>query len=763
MGIVSTIKSKVQNVVNKVTGKSTTPTATSNSSTSTSVGFGKPTSSSPSGTYFGSTGGVSYVAPKGSSGAAVTQISSAASKSSGGSKISSGGSSTTKTANNAEILGSSDVAVGQIQPQTTNQLTPNSITPAKDVQYQNMGYLKATGLAFSTLGSNIAYNVGAAFDSNKDYKWNSVLGPYKYTGYGGQFVETNPFLTGSTSIIKPGTVSPGESPYYSKKEFAEQFMTTYKTTPAGLEITGPNLESSKVTRAERFASGTSAIGKDILQTLPAVGPIAIARDPSSFKTTIDLVRDKSGNIVGYSSSERYTPKATLNLGLSAINTIGIVPGTLKAMEFGQVRASSEYLSSLSKKTPYTGERTFEENLIKDVYGKTIKTDSGLLTSRGISYTATSDDMFKQIGALSSKQEITGYWTGNIYKTTEFKNIFSSGKILPEIGQGINPSIAKTYEFTPLKTSSIIGGKSNNINIYFETKPKSYFTAGRANQQTFPGYILAEGGKMKNLKIDTGLKLSKIEQGPAFSGYGNTLELQKVKTFKADIPLGNRVILKLKPEKGKVLDFGIAGGLPAQPPSKTVSLSTTPTTILPTSDLVSTKTTFPGASTSNIFKSTSTQLTKTTTILPLVSTTSSNILNTKQMTTPITTTISLAGLSQSSSKLVAPIVSTSVTTLPVSSSKTLIASAPSIVTGGSFTSLFPVGIIPGAFIPGVPSFDFSPSKVGKYGAKGRRKYTPDYSALIFGKKGKAPKGIAGTALGARPITKGFKWEFGRVKL
>jgi hypothetical protein len=48
-----------------------------------------------------------------------------------------------------------------------------------------------------------------------------------------------------------------------------------------------------------------------------------------------------------------------------------------------------------------------------------------------------------------------------------------------------------------------------------------------------------------------------------------------------------------------------------------------------------------------------------------------------------------------------------------------------------------------------------------GKKARRKYTPSYEALLFGIKGKAPKRLTGVEV--RPITKGFKWSFGSIKI
>lgn len=63
-------------------------------------------------------------------------------------------------------------------------------------------------------------------------------------------------------------------------------------------------------------------------------------------------------------------------------------------------------------------------------------------------------------------------------------------------------------------------------------------------------------------------------------------------------------------------------------------------------------------------------------------------------------------------------------------------------------------------PVKPSFDFSFGVKGFRG-KQRKKYTPDFRSLILGIRGKAPKGMTGFE--SRPISKGFKWEFGRIKI
>ena len=69
----------------------------------------------------------------------------------------------------------------------------------------------------------------------------------------------------------------------------------------------------------------------------------------------------------------------------------------------------------------------------------------------------------------------------------------------------------------------------------------------------------------------------------------------------------------------------------------------------------------------------------------------------------------------------------------------------------------------------PPFVFNPPAVdfGSIGGKvksGKRrsKYTPSFGALVFNVRGKQPKGME-TGARIRPITKGFKWEFGRMKL
>ena len=84
--------------------------------------------------------------------------------------------------------------------------------------------------------------------------------------------------------------------------------------------------------------------------------------------------------------------------------------------------------------------------------------------------------------------------------------------------------------------------------------------------------------------------------------------------------------------------------------------------------------------------------------------------------------------------------------------------PNPARGDMFPGI-PIPVIPFGFGKPKFSFDEGPSRVRGFGTSGRRKYTPSFDALIFGKKGKAPKGAGRLALGTRPITKKFKWEFG----
>lgn len=62
----------------------------------------------------------------------------------------------------------------------------------------------------------------------------------------------------------------------------------------------------------------------------------------------------------------------------------------------------------------------------------------------------------------------------------------------------------------------------------------------------------------------------------------------------------------------------------------------------------------------------------------------------------------------------------------------------------------------------PDFDFDILNSRGFGARKRSKYTPSYEAFIFDIKGKAPKGLE-TGARVRPITKGFKLEFGKIEL
>lgn len=61
-----------------------------------------------------------------------------------------------------------------------------------------------------------------------------------------------------------------------------------------------------------------------------------------------------------------------------------------------------------------------------------------------------------------------------------------------------------------------------------------------------------------------------------------------------------------------------------------------------------------------------------------------------------------------------------------------------------------------------SFDFSLGTRKVKGRKRRSKYTPSYEALLLNVSGKQPRGIE-TGLKLRPIPRGFKWSFGRIKL
>ena len=70
----------------------------------------------------------------------------------------------------------------------------------------------------------------------------------------------------------------------------------------------------------------------------------------------------------------------------------------------------------------------------------------------------------------------------------------------------------------------------------------------------------------------------------------------------------------------------------------------------------------------------------------------------------------------------------------------------------------MGGVPFFIPPFFPSGSFFEAGFGKpLKGKQRKRYFPDYTSIIFGRKGKAPKGTL-TGLEARPIPKGFKLEF-----
>ena len=81
--------------------------------------------------------------------------------------------------------GSSSTAPSSTETIQATQPTPQSIQSTSSIQTASPKYQQSFGQstiqATQILGSNIKYNIGAAF-SDKPYQWQPVLSPFQYSG-----------------------------------------------------------------------------------------------------------------------------------------------------------------------------------------------------------------------------------------------------------------------------------------------------------------------------------------------------------------------------------------------------------------------------------------------------------------------------------------------------------------------------------------------------------------------------------------------------
>lgn len=788
---------------------------------SSNVYIGTPTPSSPSGTYITPVGGVSYQAPAGSVGSILTQLNSP--KSGGGSSSGGGGSlgSSTLTgalgvANNAEILGSADVAVGQSQ---SLQPTPNSLTLSKNepIQYQNMGFFTSTGLAFSTLGKNIGYNIGAAF-SDKPYRWEPVLPYYRYTNWGGRYIETNPNLIGSTSIIKPGTIAPGESPFYSNEEFAKQFQTRIVSTPEGQVLITPNLESNKLTRADVVSNVAGGVTKNLVETAPFIGPVIIGSNQNNYLGTVDLKKDSSGMVIGYTLSEELKPEAKTNLIWSGINTALAGMSISTSIEKSLFNLeTSEAISKVTKPmVPGKISELSNDFASVDVFryskGKvgvgTAKADT---ISTTLSYkTGPNTYAFGQ-ESISKVVGETGwrYPWGDQYTAINVVDRSGVGVILPT--KSLKEGFAITKINTEINAGTMAFSKSgqalNTVKFSKELEKNMKVTTGVTGDQFYlgkrtlltPNKAIDKSSALRSLQLDkTGGNINWV----AVADDPSNLAFTKIKQYVPDSSIG-KITSTGKPTSS----FSNTINFPKSTITNQVgnvgissTLKTTPTINIPTNniprmvggqgDVVSLYTPSRIFTTSwgrtampeNYFKGNNEAILVNTgkitggpqssiTDNRITDLSKNNFLNIQSPTPLLKIGENQRVINPSRGSRVTPVLNQNTLVIPMITQREIPSQRlklGTLTTAATTPNIFtPIKLgLDTPFVPWLPKIGpigFDSQGIRKIGSQAKRKYTPDYSALISGKIGKKTTGAAKTALGTRPIPKGFKWEFGKFKL
>jgi hypothetical protein len=418
----------------------------------------------------------------------------------------------------------------------TSQQVPSSIAPStmgKDGGFYQQGFISSFGQSAQILGSNIKYNVGAAF-SDKPYRWDSIGNPF---GYSGQYIGDTPDVSRG---VKQGTILPGSQPYYTQLE-TRQMGFQVKSTADGTSFTIPGTSDLYTRTGEKYFQEAKTIGGGVaLAGVSIVAPEALAvYGAKEIQQNVQQVFNPQ-----LSSQER-TVAGLRTIGGGLAFGGGVQSSFIKG-EIAQVKASQEYITELNQKIPYTGKTSFKDGTRFDVYGKTIKTDAGLLSSEGqAQFKLTGPNTYSGSGSFDTTTKITGVWSGNVYAGSE-SSLFSipSGKLYPQLGE-VSPSIASpTFQYNFLKTQSVYRPSGlADIKISFNTKDISGITtAGRTTQQG--QFLIGQSGQLGRVNINKGLTFvdnqlmeSSRVSGLITKGGGSILKIEPLKTIDIQGGLG----------------------------------------------------------------------------------------------------------------------------------------------------------------------------------------------------------------------------------
>ena len=552
------------------------------------------------------------------------------------------------------------------------------------------------------------------------------------------------------SKIYQGKIDTGELTLDEAKVLAQSEYETKMGKLGGIYQNQPQLVDTLGERSFSSKEFTQGLGTAALTIGSIVSP-PIATLAGMYTFT---------KFAGMSTNPNFSTKERLIYGGQAIVGLGItyLGGRQSVINFERGLARSEIMEVLGRNTKIfqpTFETRFTSKFVDVGITKlstgrvgiaSAKTELGMI---GVTGKTGSSFVFGQSGIVKSVGELS-------FKPTYFGDKWMSVQVFSQGGKGFMlPSqvAGKGFSISQLTSNINVGSTT----FYNKFSPKVWENIG-SNWKVLPSetgkYYFGTSTRLKdNLFLTKTFDLKAFGVSTRTGSWGAITGDLKSRGFvrTREIP---KVVFDTK---AGGMSYSQGGGLSNQ--IRGLSFSMEKTGLTPTSKLIPPTTTFsPQVSISTKIPNPSGVLVTSSSLLQEKRTSqvfSPNYnLKLRGETTIPTTSVQLPASSQEFRT----------TQPPLTSQIQIPTTRPTIPNIPAPPSISPIGLgggIPPFFFPKINLPD---ETMGSRGFKPRRKlkYTPSFSALIFGIKGKQPRGLE-TGARVRPIPKGFKWSFGESSL
>ncbi|MBU1235094.1 MAG: hypothetical protein KKC77_19575 [Proteobacteria bacterium] len=674
--------------------------------------------------------------------------------------------------------------------------TSQTLQPAKPLSPEMQNFKTATdnymgAVTGFSLGLSQAFYPSLYYEQSSELKTNQLINDFK----------VNPTNYPTTSTTLPSgetqyTLSPDYFKDMQKQYYGEAKKTYSSTTPTSFKFLGGLTEATvglgqtviAIGNWEKniplqFAGGGIITSEGAKQKtfLNPFGETqsSIVQKETNFGGSFDEmpVSTITGNVakfapvvigLGYGGYQGIkSVKSFKAMGLTTGESIGQTLITsaeaISPLKFGtdatdiaQLTRASNYFNKKSLTTPATGTRYVSTDTAIDIYGKKITNPiGGSFEQQGITQSKlVTDKYFFQAGGQSTKLTVPTT-SGRIYSFSSTEAVGAKGMLLPEF-KGLTPSIAKSENLNIYKVDTMsmngktFGTQVNLFNTGFAPTKTNIGGATRQVQGSTNKFVLSKSGALES--INTKVSLT----GPL-----DTMQFDVAKSSSMKFKNTGVTILKIKEittgggglSSATRTSGGNSLGGTTQIKTQTFKAAQLPTqTLRGTSTLSLPKATTGLGTSISVVGLTSGTRTESLSIIKVKS-----IPSTRQIPTTTQYTIPLLANLPATRTItsVTQVQATKVTTIPATITTPVFGTPTGF---GSPNTITPFAIPPIPII--IPPFSLGMgwgSGIGKLKTKAKYGYTPSFTALALGIKGKARKPTYKgkyTGLELRPITKGW---------